>query len=181
MEVHLIPHAIFETTRSGFIQILHHCLVSWKMTPLYIFRSNVIYFAGKGPIKMHTLETFERLDQNSPNYCHFWNLWFGKWHDEFGKFSSEHLQVSKFVLSRDPFVQSKKCMSEKFTEALCVMTLKNDEKSEDKLFCRFKFDARNSINQSINQSIKHIFSRSWKLQFLIKNYELWYNFIYIIV
>ena len=32
------------------------------------------------------------------------------------------------------------------------MTLKNDEKSEDKLFCRFKFDTRNSINQSINQT-----------------------------
>ena len=32
----------------------------------------------------------------------FWrkiDLWFGKWHDEFGKFSSEHLKVSKLVLS----------------------------------------------------------------------------------
>ena len=28
MKVHPIPHAIFETTRSGFIQILHHCSVS---------------------------------------------------------------------------------------------------------------------------------------------------------
>ena len=27
-KVHTIPHAIFETTRSGFIQILHHCPVS---------------------------------------------------------------------------------------------------------------------------------------------------------
>ena len=26
----LIPHSIFETTRSGFIQILHHCSLSWK-------------------------------------------------------------------------------------------------------------------------------------------------------
>ena len=30
---------------------------------------------------------------------------------EFGKFSSEHLKVSKFVLSWDHFVQSRKCMS----------------------------------------------------------------------
>ena len=35
MEVHPIPHAIFETTRSRFIQILHHCSVSWKITPQY--------------------------------------------------------------------------------------------------------------------------------------------------
>ena len=37
MKVHPIPHAIFETTRSGFIQILHHCSVSWKITPLFFY------------------------------------------------------------------------------------------------------------------------------------------------
>ena len=42
MKVHPIPHAIFETTRSGFIQILHHCSVSWKITPLYFFSSNLL-------------------------------------------------------------------------------------------------------------------------------------------
>ena len=36
-----IPHAIFETTRSRFIQILHHCSVSRKITPLYIFLAQV--------------------------------------------------------------------------------------------------------------------------------------------
>ena len=34
---HNFSRAVFETTRSGFTQILHHCSVSWKMTPLYIF------------------------------------------------------------------------------------------------------------------------------------------------
>ena len=46
--------------------------------------------------------------------CKIWrktDLWFGKWHEEFGKFSSEHLKVSKFVLSRDPFVPTRKCVS----------------------------------------------------------------------
>ena len=47
MKVHPIPHAIFETTRSGFIQILHHCSVSWKITPLYFFSSNLIYLGQK--------------------------------------------------------------------------------------------------------------------------------------
>ena len=41
-----------------------------------------------------------------------------KWHEEFGKFSSEHLKVSKLVFSWDPFVQSRKCMSYKLTEEL---------------------------------------------------------------
>ena len=35
MKVHPIPRAIFETKRSGFVQILHHCSVSLKVTPLY--------------------------------------------------------------------------------------------------------------------------------------------------
>ena len=34
------------------------------------------------------------------------------------KFSSEHLKLSKLVFSWDPFVQSRKCMSYKFTEEL---------------------------------------------------------------
>ena len=40
----------------------------------------------------------------------------------------EYLRVSKLGLSWDPFVQSRKCMSLKFTEELCVMIMKNDTK-----------------------------------------------------
>ena len=58
----------------------------------------------------------------------------------YGKFSPQHLKVSKLGLSWDPFVQSRKCMSLKFTEELCVMTIKNDTKIEEKMTCRFKFD-----------------------------------------
>ena len=50
--------------------------------------------------------------------CKIWrktNLWFGKWHEEFGKFSAEHLEVSKLGLWWDPFVQNRKCMSLKIT------------------------------------------------------------------
>ena len=43
---------------------------------------------------------------------------FGKRLEEFGKVSLEHLKVSELVLSWDPFVQSRKCMSYKFTEEL---------------------------------------------------------------
>ena len=47
MKVHPISHTIFETTRWGFIQISHHCSVSWKITPLYLFSLNLIYFGQK--------------------------------------------------------------------------------------------------------------------------------------
>ena len=53
--------------------ILHHSLVSWKITPLYFFRSNITYFSCKEPIKVQIFETFECSDKNSPNSCQFWN------------------------------------------------------------------------------------------------------------
>ena len=53
-----------------------------------------------------------------------------KWHEEYGKFSPEHLEVSKLGLWWDPLIQSRKSMSSKFTEELCVMTMKNDAKFE---------------------------------------------------
>ena len=37
-------------------------------------------------------------------------------------------------------------MSLKFTEKLCVMTMKNDAKTEEELTCRFKIDMRNFTN-----------------------------------
>ena len=57
-----------------------------------------------------------------------------------------HFKVPKLVLSWDPFVQSTKCIRQKFTEEPCVMTLKNVEKSEEELACRFKIDKRNLTN-----------------------------------
>ena len=41
--------------KSVFLQILHDSSVSWKITPLYFFRSNVIYFAQKKPTKVEVL------------------------------------------------------------------------------------------------------------------------------
>ena len=71
------------------------------------------------------------------------DLWFEKWHEEFGKFSPKHSKVSKLGLWWDPFVQSRKCMGLKFTEKLCVMTMENDTKIEEDLTCYFEIDMRN--------------------------------------
>ena len=56
------------------LQILHPSSVSWKITPLYFFSSNNIYFAQKEPIKVKIFETFECSGQNLSNsLCQFWN------------------------------------------------------------------------------------------------------------
>ena len=47
----------FPNHKSVFLQILHHPSVSWKITPLYFFRSNIKYFA-----------------QSSKWKCKFWRL-----------------------------------------------------------------------------------------------------------
>ena len=70
--------------------------------------------------------------------CNFWrktDLWFKKWHEQFGNFSLEHLKVSKLELWWDPFVKSRKGMTLKFTEELCVMAMKNNAKFKEELNC----------------------------------------------
>ena len=57
-----------------FFQILHHSSMSWKITPLYFFSSNNIYFAQKEPIKVKSFETFECSGQNLSNFlCQSWS------------------------------------------------------------------------------------------------------------
>ena len=72
--------------------------------------------------------------------------WFGKWHETYGKFSPEHLKVSKLAFWWGPLIQSRKSMSLKSTEELCFMTMKNDAKFEEELTCHFKIDMRNLMN-----------------------------------
>ena len=50
-------------------------------------------------------------------------------------------------------------MSLKFTETLCVMTMKNDTKIEEELTSRFKIDMRNLKNfePSTRKSEKFVF------------------------
>ena len=87
------------------------------------------------------------------------DLCFQKWHEEFGKFSPEQLKVSKHGLLLDPFIQSRKCMSVKFTGELCVMTMRDDAKFEEDLTCQFKIDMRNLTNfdRSTRKSQKFVF------------------------
>ena len=87
--------------------------------------------------------------------CRKTDLWFGKWHTEYSKFSPERLKVSKLGLWWDTLIQIGKSMSLKFTKELCVMTVKNDAKFEEELTCLFKIEMGNLIN---------IDSSTWKYQ-----------------
>ena len=72
--------------------------------------------------------------------------WLVVWNRQFGKFSPEHLKVSKLGLWWDPFLESRKGMALKFTEELCVMKMKNNAKFEEKLTGHFKTDISNLTN-----------------------------------
>ena len=96
-------------------------------------------------------------------WCKVWrktDLWFGKWHEEYGTFSPEYFKFSKFGFWWDPLIQSRKSMSLKSAEELCVMKMKNDAKYEDELTFHFKTDMRNLTNfdSSTRKSKKMLFN-----------------------
>ena len=64
----------FWNDKSIPLQILYSSPVSLKITPLYFFSSNNIYFAQNEPIKVKIFKTSECSDQNLSNsLCQLWN------------------------------------------------------------------------------------------------------------
>ena len=64
----------FLSNKSVFPQIFHRFSMSWKISPLYFFSSNNIYFAQKELIKVKIFETFVCSGHNLSNsLCQFWN------------------------------------------------------------------------------------------------------------
>ena len=108
---------------------------------------------------------------DTEEWCKIWrktDLWFEKWHEKFGKFSPEHLKVSKLGLWWDPFVQSRKCMSLKFTKELRLVTMMNDAQFEEELTSHLKIDMRNLTNVYLNTP---------KSKNLLFNWLLWPKYI----
>ena len=68
-----LPNSLchFPNYKSFILQILHHSSVSWKITPLYFFRSNVIYFARKEPIKVEILKILSTQIKIHQNFVIF--------------------------------------------------------------------------------------------------------------
>ena len=132
-----------------------HSKVSTSSTLMGSFWAKYIYIAWTKKVERSYLSRHWRVMQNlKKNWLVAW-----RWHEEFGKFSPEHWKVSKLELWWDPFAQSRKCVTLKFTEELCVMTMKNDTKIEEELTCRFKIDMRNftNVDPSTRKSKKFVF------------------------
>ena len=98
------------------------------------------------------------------------NMWFGKW-QEFGKFSPEHSKESKLGLWWDPFVKSWKCMTLKFTEELCVMTMKNDTKIEEDWLVVLKLTW--GISWILTQALKNRKKLCCNWLIVTKVYNVW--------
>ena len=81
-----------------------------------------VYIVWAGKVR-RTLESDAKFEKRI-------EWWFGKWHEEFGKISPEHMKVSKLGLLLGPFMESRKFMSLKLTGKLCVKTMKKDTKFE---------------------------------------------------
>ena len=102
--------------------------------------------------------------RDTEEWCKIWrktDLKFRKWHEEYGKFSPEHLKVSKLGIWRDPLIQSRKCMRAKFTEESCVMTMKNNAKFQEELTCCFEIDMKNLKNFDLSTRKPRKFSFYW--------------------
>ena len=97
----------------------------WHITPLYFFGSNISTLIGSFCAKYITfdLKKYRRVMKRSTEaWCNIWRktvLRFEKYREEFGKYLPEHSKVSKLVVSWDPFIQSRKCVSLKYTDNLC--------------------------------------------------------------
>ena len=104
--------------------------------------------------------------------CKFWrktDLWLEKRLEKFGRFSPKQLKVTKLGFWRDHFVQSRKGITLKFAEELCVMTMKNNAKFEEELTFHFKTDMRNLTNFD---------SSTQKSKKLLFNWLLWPKYMF---
>ena len=119
----------------GIWQTLTRSLKSLKNFHFTGLLLSKVYIAWAKKVQMSYLSWHWRVMQNlKKNWLVVgkmtWRIW---------QTSPEHSKVSKFGLLWDPFSQSRKCISLKFTE-------KNDAKFGEKLTWSFKFDMRHLTN-----------------------------------
>ena len=93
-------------------------ILTWALESL----KNLHFFCYCAKYLMFALKKYRGIIfHDTGGWCKIWrkmDLWFGKWHEEYGKFWPGHLKVWKLGPWWDPFAQSIKCMSLKFTEEL---------------------------------------------------------------
>ena len=123
----------------------------WRILTRALENLKKLHFNGLPLNKVYNVlakKKYRRVLLDGTEYwCNIWrktDLCFQKWHEEFSKFSPEHVWKSK-NWNFDGILLSKrrKFMSWKFTGEICVITMKNDTKFEEELTCQFKIDTRN--------------------------------------
>ena len=135
--------------------ILTWALESLKNLHFNWFLLFKVYTFWPKKVQKSYLSWYWRVIQNLKKNLWF-DLCFGKQHEEFGTFSPEPLKVSKLGLWWDPFVQTRKCMSLKFCRGVILQFLKFknfDAKFEEKLACHFT-----NFDQSTQKSKKFLFN-----------------------
>ena len=135
------------------------CKILWKMTKIWWILIRALSSLKSLNFDWYLLyklkDVWGVISYNTEEPNKVLKKWLLVWKMTWGIWQIEHFKVSRLVLSWDTFVQSRKLMNQKFTKELCVITLKNDEKSEEELTCRFKINIRNFANFD---------SRAWKYQ-----------------
>ena len=98
--------------------------------------SKIFTFIGSYCAKylMFDLKKYRRvIFHYTEEWCKIWrktNLWFGKWHVEYGRFSPEHLKVSKIFTLMCSFWAKYILFELKGTEELSFRTLNSYSKFE---------------------------------------------------
>ena len=137
----------------------------WQMLTWALKSLKDFYFNGLFMGKVYVVWT-KKLERSYPSWHWRWmqNLkknWLVAWKMTRGiwQIFTRALESVKIGTLMGPFAQSRKCMTLKFTEELCVMTMKNYTKTEEELTCRFKTDMRNFTNfdPSTQKSKKCVF------------------------
>ena len=102
-----------------------------KITLLYFFRTNIIYFDQRQPIKVHSFEIFEYLNQNLSNYS--WQFWTEKsiplqffasffilkTHNSLLNFKLKYFQLWTKESHQSPHFQIYRCSDENLPTSLC--------------------------------------------------------------
>ena len=125
-----------------FLWILTRALKSLKNLTL------IAYFGAKY-ITFDLKKCRGVISHDSEEWCKIWNKnWLGFWKTtwEIWQIFTRALEKVKIGALVESFYPKYKMHELKFTEASCVMTLKNDEKFEKELTCCFKIDMRNLLN-----------------------------------
>ena len=89
------------------------------------------------------------ISHDTEELCKFWRktgLWFEKRHEKFANFHQTIWKCQNWDFDEILLSKVEKGMILKFTEELCVMTMKNNAKFEEELTCHFKTDMRNLTN-----------------------------------